>query len=330
MAPEQWLMGIQHPLFKSGEKRDPLNYRGIMLLNVTSKLYEAILEKRLDKWVEKKKIIKEEQGGFRKNRGCPDQIFTLSSILDKRKRKKTFCSYIDLKKAFDSIWRKGLWVKIWNMGIKGKFWRVLKDFYRKTSVTIRINGKFTKEFQSVKGVKQGGVLSPILFSLFINEMITEIKKSSLGTKLKDTLIAILFYADDIVLIAEKEHDLQKMLDIVSEYCYKWRCRINNKKSQVVIYSNKRTKPETRKWILNKNSIEQVNSYKYLGIEMERKRNWNIYKVKILKKAKRAAGFLKWISRANPFLKTKTLQKIWFGLGRSRLEYAAEMFESTDN
>ena len=142
VAPEQWLMGIQHPLYKSGEKRDPLNYRGIMLLNVTSKLYESILEKRLDTWVEKKKIIKEGQGGFRKNRGCPDQIFTLSSILDKRKKKTTFCSYIDLKKAFDSIWRNGLWVKLWNMGIKGKFWRVLKDFYRKTCVTIRINGKF--------------------------------------------------------------------------------------------------------------------------------------------------------------------------------------------
>merc|ERR1711994_154074 len=103
IAPNQWLTGIQHPLYKSGEKRDPLNYRGIMLLNVTSKLYESILEKRLGSWVEKKKIIKEEQGGFRKNRGCPDQIFTLSSLLDKRKKKITFCSYIDLKKAFDSI-----------------------------------------------------------------------------------------------------------------------------------------------------------------------------------------------------------------------------------
>ena len=66
MAPEQWLTGIQHPLYKSGEKRDPLNYRGIMLLNVTSKLYEAILEKRLNEWTENKNIIKEEQGDSEK------------------------------------------------------------------------------------------------------------------------------------------------------------------------------------------------------------------------------------------------------------------------
>merc|ERR1712228_741360 len=69
---------------------------------------------------------------------------------------------------------------------------------------------------------------------------------------------------------------------------------------------------------------------YLGIELERKRSCSIYKHKILKKAKRAAGFLKWISRANPFLKTRTLQKFWYGLGRSRLEYGAELFKFSDN
>merc|ERR1711994_569683 len=123
----------------------------------------------------------------------------------------------------------------------------------------------------------------------------DIKKSKMGIRLKDTLIAILLYADDIVLITEKKHELQKLLDIVSNYCYKWRCRINNKKSQVVIYSNKRTQPKKLTWILNKKPIEQVNSYKYLGIEMKRRRNWSIYKHKILKKAKGAAGFLKWIT-----------------------------------
>merc|ERR1711994_1087705 len=120
------------------------------------------------------------------------------------------------KKAFDSIWRNGLWVKLWHMGIKGKFWRVIKYFYRKTCLKIRINGKFSEEFQSEKGVKQGGVLSPILFSLFINELIMEIKKAEMGIKLKDTLIAILLYADDIVLIAKKKQELQELLNIVSD------------------------------------------------------------------------------------------------------------------
>merc|ERR1711994_973140 len=119
-----------------------------------------------------------------RERGCPDQIFMINSILEKRQEKKNYCAYIDLKKAFDSIWRNGLWVKIWKMGIRGKFWRILKDFYRKTNVKIRINGKFSENFQTEKGVKQGGVLSPILFSLYINEMITEIKNLKIGIKTK--------------------------------------------------------------------------------------------------------------------------------------------------
>jgi len=120
-----------------------------------------------------------------------------------------------------------------------------------------------------------------------------------------------------------------MLNTVSKYCYKWRYRINNKKSQVVIYSTQINSPDKENWILNKKEIEQVDSYKYFGIKFERKRKWNSYKTKIFKKAKKAAGILKWISRANPFIKTKTLQKIWYGLGRSILEYGAVLFNITD-
>ena len=105
----------------------------------------------------------------------------------------------------------------------------------------------------------------------------------MGIKLKRTLIAILIYADDIVLIPEKKQDLQRLLDILSDYCFKWSCPINNKKSQVLIYSIKRIHPETLTWLLNKTTIEQVNSYKYPGIEIETRSNWNIYKHKIFKK-----------------------------------------------
>ena len=88
-TPKQWLEEILHPIYKKGDKRDPLNYRGIALLNTTSKIYEAILHKRLNKWCEEKEIILEEQGGFREERGCTDQIYVLSSLLESRRKKKT-------------------------------------------------------------------------------------------------------------------------------------------------------------------------------------------------------------------------------------------------
>merc|ERR1719273_111544 len=212
-SPKQWLEGIMHPIYKKGDKRDPLNYRGIALLNTISKIYEAILNNRLYRWCEDNDIILEEQGGFREERGCADQIFILSSILKSRKKKKTYCCYIDLKKAYDTVWRTGLWHRLWKKGIKGKMWKTLKNFYRKTITRIRINGVMTEEFVTEKGVKQGGVLSPILFSIYRNELIEELKDTEIGIELEEGRVNALFYADDIILISETREELQEMMKI---------------------------------------------------------------------------------------------------------------------
>ena len=78
------------------------------------------------------------------------------------------------QKAYDTVWRKGLWKCLWDKGIRGKMWRVLKDFYRATRCKIRVGKGLTEEFSVEKGVKQGAVLSPILFSIFINTLVEKL------------------------------------------------------------------------------------------------------------------------------------------------------------
>ena len=126
-TPKQWLEGILYPIYKKGDKRDPLNYMEIALLNTMSKIYEAILQKRINKWSEENGIIQEEQGGVREERGCVDQICALISTLNSRKEKKTYCCYINLKKAHDTVWKAGLCHRMWEKGIKGKMCRVVKN-----------------------------------------------------------------------------------------------------------------------------------------------------------------------------------------------------------
>ena len=127
--PQDWTRGIIFPIYKDGDKRDTGNYRGITLLSIVGKVYAQVINGRLMTWCEKNKVLVEEQGGFRPNRGCPDQLFTLVELLRNRGKKGTYCCFIDVKKAFDRVFRAGLWQRIADEGIKGKMWRVLKSIY---------------------------------------------------------------------------------------------------------------------------------------------------------------------------------------------------------
>jgi hypothetical protein len=97
-------------------------------------------------WSEKNKILVEEQGGFRPERGCPDQLFTLVEILKNRGKKETFCCFIDVKKAFDRVYRGGLWCRLAEEGVKGKMWRVLRSIYSTVQSCVRVDDKLTDWF----------------------------------------------------------------------------------------------------------------------------------------------------------------------------------------
>ena len=97
----------------------------------------------LSKWCEDNNIIVQEEGGFRAGRWCVDQIFVLNSILKQRKDKNTYCCFIDLKKAFDRVWRNRLWKALWEEGIRGKMWRVIKNLYKNTKSCIQLENTKT-------------------------------------------------------------------------------------------------------------------------------------------------------------------------------------------
>ena len=168
------------PIHKEGDKRNPGNYRGISLLSIVGKIYAAVLQERLSKWCEKNGIIVEEQGGFRPGRGCADQIYVLMSIIKNRRGKKTYCCFIDLRKAYDRVWRTGLWKRLWDEGIRGKMWRVIKKMYEGTRNCVIVGEEKTEFFEVEVGVRQGCVLSPILFSIYINGMAKAVKEGGKG------------------------------------------------------------------------------------------------------------------------------------------------------
>ena len=127
----------------------------------------------------------------------------------------TYCCVIDLRKADDRVWRTGLWKRLWDEGKRRKMWRVLKDFYIHTQNCVLARSTKTDFIDVDVGVRQGCVLSPVLFSIYINGLAKEVASSSLGIDVDGKNVAILLYADDIVLIAGSIESLQSQIDITS-------------------------------------------------------------------------------------------------------------------
>ena len=141
----------------------------------------------------------------------------------------TFLCFIDYKKAFDSVERNLLLYKLSNIGVNGHMYCAISALYSNPKSRVILQNYSTEYFNCPIGVKQGDCLSPTLFAIFINDLAKEIKDSGVGVKLniednendiEANIINILLYADDIVLLAENEQDLQFLLNIVDLWCEK--------------------------------------------------------------------------------------------------------------
>ena len=242
VIPESWLQGIINPIYKAGSVNDPLNYRGITLINVIGKCYSIILNKRLCKWLDENNVLNDEQNGFRRARSCLDHMYVLYTVTKNRilLKRCTFACFIDAKKAFDRVPHNCLWYKLHNIGIQGKIMSAIKAMYNAEilSCSVRVNEFITDKFPIKSGVKQGDPMSPTLFSIYVNDLISEINNANMGVKCGNTMLSCLFYADDIVMLSESPQGLQAQLDILNSWCRKWRMEINQDKTKIVHFRPK--------------------------------------------------------------------------------------------
>ena len=265
--PADWMEGIVIPLHKGGDSKDIGNYREITLGSHVGKVFCAVLNARLAKVMESS-ILREAQGGFRKNRRTTDQIFVVNGIGQARRSqgKKTWMAFLDFKKAFPSVWREGLWRKMKRYGIDGKFLRVCENLYRDVGAKVRVGRVFSERFDIKEGLRQGCILSPSLFSLFLMDLAEELEEKDLGVKVSGVWMGACFFADDIVLLGDSENELQRMLGVVSEYAQRWKLRFNASKCGVLVVGQKK---RDKLWRLGGEEIKEVDEYKYLGVWINR-------------------------------------------------------------
>ena len=239
--PKDWCMGTTSLIFKDGDEENPNNYRTINVGNILPKLFMSIINSRVTKLLTENKAIGDYQIGFKRNSRTADHVYVLKSIIDKyvENGKKLYTCFIDFQKAFDSVWREGLYYKMLKLGITPNIVKIVKDMYDKNTQCLKLNGLITDQFPSTKGVKQGCTLSPTLFNIFINDFHECINHPLCHPiSLNNERMNCLMYAGDIVILSESKEGLQECLKNVYDYNRKWHLNINIKKTKLMTSRNK--------------------------------------------------------------------------------------------
>ena len=297
VLPSTWRKAIISPIPKSSTKDPcvPLNYRGISLLSCIYKLYSSLINMRLTEHCEKNGYMVDEQNGFRSKRSCQDHIYVLATVIRNRKScgESTFCAFIDFKKAFDWVHRDLLLYKLAiSFDIHGRLFNTLSNIYSSSNSQLRVNNYLTDSFNVSSGVRQGDSMSPILFSMFLNDLATGINDLNCGIKIDNSELSILLYADDIVLIAPSEENLQKMLNFVAEWCRKWRMAVNTDKTKVVHFRSNSVNRTVYDFYLGSITLETVSHYKYLGVLFDENLSFELNASLLADAAGRALGAIR--------------------------------------
>ncbi|MGL5590845.1 MAG: RNA-directed DNA polymerase, partial [Metamycoplasmataceae bacterium] len=260
-VPGMWKRAIILPFLKPGkDPESPENYRPIALTSHLCKWMEKMIVQRLTYFLEKKGFINNHQCGFRKGRSTTDAMIKISNEIEKTiSMKETMMTvYFDIEKAYDSMWREGLLIKMNKLGISGRLFNWVKSFLTNRSIMVKVGSEMSDMFNINNGVPQGSVISPILFNIMINYMFSDV-----GSGIQSVL-----YADDGVIwkrgknIKFVNNKIQEVIKNVENWSYKWGFKISQTKSCYMLFSKKKTNKETRLLLYNE-SIEQVKEFKYL-------------------------------------------------------------------
>lgn len=322
--PNDWNISTIIPIYKSGPTTECGNYRGISLLSVPGKVYARILERRLRSKVEEQLV--EYQSGFRPGRSVHDHIYTFRQISEStyRYNNKVHVCFIDLQKAFDSVKRRELWKALKEHGVENNLIKAIKSFYKSPESMVRVGGEISRKFSVDVGVRQGCILSPLLFIILmdtISKQCKDMKPIKAGMwKMKPVLLKMLAFADDLAVFGRTQQDLQNNVNILNSELERRGLLINSKKTKTMILSREHHKHEIK---LNGETLEQVDSYKYLGVIISSNCNLREEITQRISKATKVYGQLGSAFIGKRELTTKTKVSIFNSIYCPTLIYGSE-------
>ena len=266
--------------------------------------------------------------GFRPGRGCRDPLFVLHEIIANRGKKTVFMAFMDIRKAYDTVWSEAL--EYGGEGQNVECSEALEHRERESAVLI---GDDVSDWFAVEvGLAQDCPLSPILFSLYINDLAIQVKEDGGAVSFGGVKYSILMYADDMVLLSEDSQGLQKSLDIAFEYSQKWRFQFNlgKDKTEIMIYRGVGCRKKEREriaglsWLLDGKEVRIVDRYIYLGVLLTNNGKYVETRRMIEKRARKGFWTAVNMGVEGGWMNVDNAVMVWNCQVRSILEYGAEV------
>ena len=323
-----WKRSNVIPAHKKNNKQLVNNYRPISLLPIFGKIFEKIIFDRLYNFLLQEELLNPNQSGFRPSDSCINQLIAITheifEAFDCNPSLEVRSVFLDISKAFDKVWHKGLLYKLKSMGISGKLYNLLENYLSERSQRVLLNGKTSSWRPVLAGVPQGSILGPLLFLIYINDLPDELKSNA---KL---------FADDMSLFSivkdknESANILSNELAQISKWAYNWKMLFNpdpSKPAQEVIFSRKRKEESHPIISLNNIEVERTPYQKHLGLLLDEKLNFKQHVDNAILKINKGISIIKKLRHSLP---RKSLLTIYKAFLRPLIDYGDIIYDQPQN
>lgn len=315
-----WREADMIPILKKGkDRKKAASYRPISLTSCVVKTLERVINQRLLWYLETEKILVPEQAGFRQFHSTEDQVTYLAQEIEDsfQEQKHVLAMWIDMQKAFDKVWTDGLLVKLQRSGVAGNMLKWIHSYLHNRRARVVVNNIKGKKVLLRHGVPQGGVLSPSLFLIFINDLVVNLPKG----------VHAALYADDLVLWCKEEFDttanyrMQQAADHLTEWAEDWHVSINRDKCSTTLFTLS-TKKKTPRVKLGDTYLRNEDEATYLGVTFDKKQTWKPQIQKTEAKARQKLSIMRKLAGTTWGANENILKRVYQGVVRPHLEYGA--------
>ena len=319
--PQIWKKGHLTPIPKTPRpSTDPRKYRPIALLSCMGKVYEKVIGAQLQRQVSHYPLCVH-QAGFQPQRNCEEQILRLTEdiLTSFESRSATDAVFLDISKAYDSVWHKGLLYKLkLHFNISGNLLRTIQSFLQNRSYCVRVGSTYSEWRTFNHGVPQGSVISPLLFIMYIND---------LGQRLLTVPgVKLAMFADDIAIWTDptcphSRSHLQRALAVVRNWSKDWRLQFNGDKCHYICFTRCRNIPPIPNLRVGGKTLQPISVVRYLGVWFDAKLTFARHVDHLCSKLYKRIAMARTLVDKSAGLTTKRFTSIYLTTIRPAMEYA---------